>query len=142
MEGAGWPRSVLLAFIRDKVEQSGVVPKEEKEAFAKVMHKMCTHDLLPRLSRLGRVLTANCFDWTSSRLKEWDHNVPLGMRTVQVRLDSVDWLFERGAFLVPTDYRTLRMMRQLARFPMWGKVKTVDDLERGIEGYWQLMADG
>ena len=143
LESAGWSRRTLLMFLRDKVEQrSGLVQHEEKEAFARVMEKLCTHDFISWL--WATVVTAPfrfLFQWVEVRLKEWDQDVPVGMRAIRVSLDSVDWVLESGAFLFPEDIRTRQCMMSLAeKLPMWGRVKNGEDLQMGLGDYWQIMA--
>jgi hypothetical protein len=142
LESAGWSRRTLLMFLRDKVEQRpGLVHPEEKEAFAMVMEKLCTHDFMSWLrdtvlSRPIRFLAK----WLAVRLKEWDRDVPMGMRAIRVSLDSVDWILERGAFLLPEDIKTRDCMDSLAALRMWRRVKNGEDLQMGLENYWQIMA--
>ena len=143
LESAGWSRRTLLMFLRDKVEQrSGLVPHEEKEAFARVMEKLCTHDFMSWLwATVASASFRFLFQWAEVRLKEWDQDVPMGMRAIRVSLDSVDWVLERGAFLLPEDIRTRGCMMSLAaKLPMWGRVKNGEDLQMGLGDYWQIMA--
>lgn len=143
LESAGWSRRTLLMFLRDKVEQrSGLVPHEEKEAFARVMEKLCTHDFMSWLWATVAIASFRfLFQWADVRLKEWDQDVPVGIRAICVSLDSVDWVLERGAFLLPEDIRTRGCMMGLAaKLPMWGRVKNGEDLQMGLGDYWQIMA--
>lgn len=64
----------------------------------------------------------------------------MGMRIIRVDLNSVDWILERGAFLVASDLHTLERMKDLAAFPMWRRISGVQDLETGSSNYWQTMA--
>lgn len=142
LESGGWSRRTLLMFLRDEVEQSRLVPREEQEAFARVMEKLCTHDFMSWLR--ATVVSASSrflFQWAEVRLKEWDQDVPVGMQAIRVSLDSVDWVLERGAFLLPEDIRTRgHMMSLAAKLPMWGRVKNGEDLQMGVGDYWQIMA--
>jgi hypothetical protein len=58
--------------------------------------------------------------------------VPMGMRAIRVSLDSVDWVLERGALLLPEDIKTRNCMNRLAELPMWGKVKNGEYLQVGL----------
>jgi hypothetical protein len=143
LEIAGWSRRTLLTFLRDKVEQrSGLVRPEEKEAFAVVMEKLCTHNFRTWLEHFlfsgpRDFLT----EWTYVRLRDWDGDVPMGMRAIRVSLDSVDWVLERGAFLIPQDIKTCNCMKQLAaELRMWRTVKNAEELQMGLRNYWQIMA--
>jgi len=138
-EYAGWPRRMLLAFLRDKVEQGGLVSPEEKEAFAVVMEKLCAHNFMLWLHRVLDRLVQFLIGWTETPLKEWGGNVPMGMRTVRASLDSVDWVLERGAVLIPEDKATRGCMKILKAFPMWKRAADAEDLEKGVGDYWQIM---
>jgi len=71
LEIAGWSRRTLLTFLRDEVEQRSSVRPEEKEAFAVVMEKLCTHNFK---SWLENFLFSGPHDflteWTYVRLRD------------------------------------------------------------------------
>lgn len=46
LEAAGWKREVIWTFLRDTVERANLVTQEEKDAFAKVLKIMTTHQIL------------------------------------------------------------------------------------------------
>jgi hypothetical protein len=145
LEIAGWSRRTLLTFLRDKVERrSGLVRPEEKEAFAVVMEKLCTHNFRSWLEHFLFTGPRDFLtEWTYVRLRNWDGDVPMGVRAIRVSLDSVDWILERGAFLIPQDIKTRNRMKELAaELRMWGRVKNPEDLRKGLMNYnyWQMMA--
>jgi hypothetical protein len=141
LEDAGWPRRVLYEFLRNQVEQTGYVSQEEKEAFAAAMRRTCGHDLVGQLwPPPNKALHTLFTGWTMPKLRDWEGKAPGGARIVRVSRESVDWLLQRGAFLVATDVRTLQCMKDLTNVGMWGVVRRDPDLERSYGRYWQVMA--
>ena len=133
-----WDRRVLWAFLRDKVEQAGLVNEAEKAAFAAVMEKMCSHRLRDALAKLA-VLTG--LNGTKGKPNERNRSMPMGMPVVPVGNDSMEWILQKGAFLVPNETVQPRLssLHQLIRFNMWGGFKKDADLENGLGGYWQIF---
>jgi hypothetical protein len=135
LETVGWRRVVVWAFLRDTVEQSGRVSQEQKERFATVMEKMCNHDLKAGFfSICNKALPSS---W--QRLRGGDRDMPMGIPVVQVREDSLQWLLQKGTFLVAENSRAKQRMRALSRFQLWGKVSKDVDLVEGLGGKWQLL---
>jgi hypothetical protein len=129
----------LLTFPRGQVEQAALVRPKGKEAFAAVMEKLCTHDCLLWLYKSVPGYFVYLTKWTDAGLKEWDE-VPMGMRIIRVSFDSVNWVLERGALLIPYNHDAFTCMGRLAAFPLWRRVKNAEDLEMGLRDYWQIMA--
>jgi len=146
LEDAGWSRKVLWTFLRDQVEERGLVSQEEMEQYAAVMTKMCSHNLVGLFWPLpNKAVHTFLTKWYISGLKQWDGDgeVPAGMSIVHVSLDSVEWLLQGGALLVASDVRTFQCMQRLSAFQIWGKLKsssTLGDIEEGRRDHWQVMS--
>jgi hypothetical protein len=147
LESAGWPRRVLWTFLRDKVEQSGLAGEIEKEKFNAVMQMMTNHTIITeaewrRPLNICSYLFHMCLfflnTWTLPELK-WGNSVPMSMSKVEVTNDSLDWLLQKGAFLIPADHNMNLKMSKLSMLPIWKVVKKPENLEEGLGAYWQIM---
>lgn len=137
LEAAGWKRRVLWTFLRSRVERSGRVNPQQKDAFVVVMEKMCHYQFRHK----ARAPIEWFYDYISwgGNFKDENRPMPLGMQIVQVEADSLDWLLKPDAFLIPGNRRVRRRLRTLTDFKLWGKVTKDTDLESGIAGYWQII---
>jgi hypothetical protein len=143
LEYAGWSRRMLLTFLRDKVEQ-GVgreITREEREAFGRVMKKLCDHDLTSWLMSKFSDAVSFFESWTYPRLKNWEEVDGVPRPIVRMDYDSVEWVLRGGAFVVPGSIRVRMMMKLTTKnFPLWQVVRNAVDLETGLGDYWQMMA--
>jgi hypothetical protein len=128
-------RRVLWTFLRDEVERAGLVNETEKEAFKEVMTVMCAHrlsDLITKLKFSGE-RSSGC---SKEPAAPSGRNMPMGMEVVLVKRDSVEWIFHKGALLVPA--KDVHLWK-LTTFKMWGQVGRDVDVEKGLRNYWQLI---
>lgn len=133
---AGWSRQILLEFLRDKVEQSGLASQEEREAFRDLMERMFSSPEKDYWRWINSLYISHKYP-PSQR-----NEVPSGEHAYYVQSDSLEWLLNKGLFLVPEDRKMYRQMRKLAStLPMWRVMKKDKDIEngRGLESYWQMM---
>lgn len=139
LETAGWERRILWTFLRYKVEQSGRVNQQQKEAFTAVMEKMCSHHLWHELRVSFHKFLHYVGIWVDKTFQDQNRLMPLGIQTVLVEANSMNWLLRPGTFLVPNDPDVQMRLRFLSEFKMWGRVVEDADLENGIACYWQLV---
>ncbi|KAL2015120.1 hypothetical protein VTK56DRAFT_6294 [Thermocarpiscus australiensis] len=160
LEEAGWSRRVFWTFLRNTVEQAGLVTQEEKDAFARVMDVMNSHYLLGWLINArrwrfsgggggsGEVQTqtqAQSQTQTPSRRQQLQQKIAeeyasrTGFPIVQVPEDSLTWIFQRGAVLVPSEKVEVSMAALSRSLPMWVPIRKERDLEKGLGKYWQVF---
>ncbi len=152
LEAAGWDRKLVWAFLRDQVEQSGMVGEEGKAAFASVMEMMNSHRVIHAVAQL---FESTFFTWCGLVEKPRSSDDPVRLqreRDAEKRLsnlpaelcharqDSLDWVLRRGVLLVP-DYNTRRRLQFMTKFsPVWGKISTLQDAEKGgPQSCWQFV---
>ena len=147
LEAANWDRRLLWTFLRDQVEQAGLVTQEEKEAYAKVMEKMNSHRLQTGIDQVVRKIAGLCdrggdSDGQAQQQQEEvqaDLYAHLNLPIEHVQEDSLDWILHRGALLVPNRKTWVKMV-SLAEFtPVWGKIRKGRDLEKGFGDRWQII---
>jgi hypothetical protein len=128
----------LVDLSTDQVEQAGLVTQEEKDAFAKAMAVMNSHQMKTMIAGVFRKDGGNGSDAQQEQVAE-NRFAQVGLLIVHVRSDSLDWILQRGALLIPND-KTRQTMRNLTRYkPVWGPVMKPRDLEKGLDGNWQIV---
>jgi len=148
LEDFGWNRRLLWTFLRDNVEQSGLPTPEERAAFAKSMKVMNSHNILSPQWGPGSLLDyfRRMFgDEEKRKLAEHEAETViqaryahLGRPVEHVRRDSLDWLFHRGALLLPNKQTRMSLQRLAAYEPVWRGFKKDGDLEKGFGECWQI----
>ncbi|KAK4223056.1 hypothetical protein QBC38DRAFT_488498 [Podospora fimiseda] len=152
LEAAGWPRRVVWRFLKDEVEKAGLVTPEEQEAFDKVMGIMNSNQIIST-QVLGRVV---CWALFHKRSEEDDpgsvrHQMQqqlagkyvsmTGVPIIPVTKDSISWILQGGAVLVPTKGMKGAMGQLAQALPIWVNITKEKDLEKGIKNCWQVIAE-
>lgn len=133
-------RKVLWAFLRDKVEEAGLVNDDEIRAFAAVMEKMCSHQTRDIIERFmpWRKPSSTVLKKAKKpeEVEEQKRTLPEGMPIVEATRESVDWILQKGAVVLPSE--TFHLYG-LHLFEMWGAFLKDADLEKGVGDYWQII---
>lgn len=144
LEDAGWNRRLVWTFLRDRVEQAGVVSQEEREAFARVMELMNSHRILNVSFGHGTIWNSISLHFRGNdharQLEEaaaarYAH---LGRPIEHAREDSLEWVLHRGAVVLPNNATRAALGRLAVFAPVWGAFKKDSDLEQGIGDFWQI----
>ncbi|KAJ6038289.1 hypothetical protein N7499_004234 [Penicillium canescens] len=152
LEDCGWDRTLLWTFLRDQVENAGLVSAEEKVAFARVMEVACSNrfkGIRPAWVRSLQFLRK----WTGEtersskmqqaqieKLKEKFDS--LGVPVIAVSGNCIDWVLQRNAVLV-LDQNIRDASYRMKNFqPIWINVKNSQDPEKISKSYWQQVSFG
>jgi hypothetical protein len=143
LENAGIERKVLWQFLADKVEASVTISDEDQAEFRKIMQKLCPWTFVNVF-----ILVIVWMGWAANgwwRPMRYDYVVPesphYNRRVVPVISNTVDWILEKGALLVPVDEKAYKMMSPPLRrtaLAIIGAVEWNSDL-KDMGNYWQVV---
>jgi len=141
LQAAGFERKVLWQFLAETVEAKVQISDEDKAEFRRVMNKVCRYNMI---KTLNQVLGFLKFILVSLGEPKYDFLVPDSIPGTPIEIiegqnQSLDWIFKKGACLVPVDHGAYNSLRNLvSSTPLWGGI-TSGDAEKGIGGYWQIV---
>ncbi|KAJ5818873.1 hypothetical protein N7474_004464 [Penicillium riverlandense] len=152
LEDCGWDRTLLWTFLRDVVENAGLVSAEEKVAFRRVMKVACSNrfkGIRPAWVCSLQLLRKWMGETERSSKKQRDQIGklkekfdPLGVPVIAVSGDYIDWVLQRNAVLV-LDHNIRDASHKMKYFqPIWINVKNSHDPENVSRSYWQQVSFG
>jgi hypothetical protein len=150
LEDCGWDRTLLWTFLRNQVENAGLVSAEEKMAFARVMDVACSNrfkGIRPAWVRSLQLLR-NWMGETDRSSKKQRVKIeklkekfdPLGVPVIAVSGDRIDWLLQRNVVLILD--QTIRDASYKMKYfqPIWINVTNSQDPEKVSKSYWQQVS--
>jgi hypothetical protein len=101
LEHAGWSRRVVWALLRDQVEEAGLVNDAERQAFARVMSRMCDHQVTEHGWAMIRWGMRHGLLSKEQTITLPEQDVEDGRDVVEASTDSLSWILDKGKVLRP-----------------------------------------
>jgi hypothetical protein len=132
---AGFNVKTLYDILQNEVETKIQISSEDKERFQKIRNEICAPDSIDWMKHL--------FKMNSTRGYKPAEKVPSGVKVIEMRKDSLDWLLDDSKpLIVPMDICSTNIMKTLTSLcPIWQRVDTDEELvsKSGMQYYWQLV---
>ncbi|KAL2802312.1 hypothetical protein BJX63DRAFT_437988 [Aspergillus granulosus] len=101
LEHAGWSRKVIWELLRDQVEEAGLVTDAEKDAFARVMSRMCDHELTEKAAAMIRWCMRHGLLNKERTVTLPEVDLENGEHVIEASIDSLAWILEGGKVVRP-----------------------------------------
>lgn len=132
---------MLWQFLADDVEKNVEVNDQDKAEFRRIMRKMCRGNVISLVQVMLR--------WATSLLSKVNEKIheyvmpPTAApceEAIPVKSGSMDWIFQKGALVVPMDDETATSLFRLSTLnPIWSAMKSDTDMEKGSGDFWQVF---